>query len=55
MLITGLIMAAGVGVVQLVNQGIQTGQQYLNSPQGQQIIQNLAQEGMQQVGKMLNK
>lgn len=55
MLITGLIMAAGTGVVQLVNQGIQSGQQYLNSPQGQQMIQNLVQEGAQQVGKMLSK
>lgn len=55
MLITGLIMAVGAGAVQLVNQGIQAGQQYLNSPQGQQMIQNLVQEGAQQVGKMLSK
>lgn len=29
MLITGLIMAAGSSIVQLVNQGILAGQQYL--------------------------
>ena len=55
MLITGLIMAVGAGAVQLVNQGIQAGQQYLNSPQGQQMVQNLVQEGLQQVGKMISK